>query len=80
VPNAAGVMPLLKMPSYREQVDVRDAWAIVAYFRALQRSQNVPFEQTPDRYRPELERTRADAGSGDPTTAVTLGHDTEAAR
>lgn len=28
------------MPSYRHQIPVADRWAIVAYFRALQRSQN----------------------------------------
>lgn len=32
------------MPSYAHQVPVRDRWAIVAYIRALQRSQNVPEE------------------------------------
>ncbi|MEX1011440.1 MAG: c-type cytochrome [Balneolaceae bacterium] len=30
------------MPSYRSQVPVQDRWAIVAYIRALQSSQNVP--------------------------------------
>lgn len=29
------------MPSYRHQIPVEDRWAIVAYIRALQRSQNV---------------------------------------
>ncbi len=33
------------MPSYAHQVGVEDRWAIVAYIRALQRSQNVPEEQ-----------------------------------
>jgi mono/diheme cytochrome c family protein len=28
------------MPSYRHQIPVEDRWAIVAYIRALQRSQN----------------------------------------
>ena len=32
------------MPSYATQIDVKDRWAIVAYVRALQRSQNVPEE------------------------------------
>lgn len=61
VPNAPGAQPALKMPSYREQIDERDAWAIVAYFRALQRSQQVPIDRAPERYRPELDRTRAEA-------------------
>lgn len=30
------------MPSYAHQIPVKDRWAIVAYVRALQRSQNVP--------------------------------------
>jgi len=30
------------MPSYATQIPVEDRWAIVAYIRALQRSQNVP--------------------------------------
>ncbi len=30
------------MPSYATQIDTKDRWAIVAYVRALQRSQNVP--------------------------------------
>lgn len=33
------------MPSYAHQVEVRDRWAIVAYIRALQRSQNVTEEE-----------------------------------
>ncbi len=33
------------MPSYAHQVKVRDRWAIVAYIRALQHSQNVPEAQ-----------------------------------
>lgn len=30
------------MPSYAHQIDVKDRWAVVAYIRALQRSQYVP--------------------------------------
>lgn len=30
------------MPSYATQIEVEDRWAIVAYIRALQKSQNVP--------------------------------------
>lgn len=37
------------MPSYASQIKVRDRWAIVAYIRALQRSQNIP-ESEMDRY------------------------------
>jgi len=33
------------MPSYASQIKVEDRWAIVAYVRALQKSQNVPEEE-----------------------------------
>lgn len=33
------------MPAYNTQIEVEDRWAIVAYIRALQRSQNVPREE-----------------------------------
>ncbi len=78
VPNAPGVMPLLKMPAYREQVDERDAWAIVAYIRAIQRSQKVPIDDVPERYKPELDRTRA--GAAPAPTAVSLISDSEGDR
>ena len=35
------------MPAYRAQIPVADRWAIVAYFRALQRSQNATIEDIP---------------------------------
>jgi mono/diheme cytochrome c family protein len=43
------------MPDYKAQVDARDRWAIVAYIRALQASQQA---------------TRADVPGGDPTKAA----------
>ncbi len=36
------------MPPYRFQVPVRDRWAIAAYFKALQRSQNASFDDIPE--------------------------------
>ncbi len=33
------------MPSYATQINVKDRWAIVAYLRALQRSQNISEEE-----------------------------------
>lgn len=63
VPNAAGQQPALKMPSYRSQVSERDAWAITAYFRALQRSRAFPADQIPDGMKGELERTRGRAAA-----------------
>ena len=44
------------MPSYRYQVPVADRWAIVAYFRALQRSQNAQFEDIPQSMREEVRK------------------------
>jgi mono/diheme cytochrome c family protein len=35
------------MPSYASQVNTNDRWAIVAYIRALQLSQNAPLEAIP---------------------------------
>jgi len=35
------------MPSYKQQVPVQDRWAIVAYVRALQRSQNASVKDVP---------------------------------
>jgi hypothetical protein len=39
------------MPSYRHQVPVADRWAIVAYLRALQRSQNASINDVPTEMR-----------------------------
>ena len=36
------------MPSYGYQIPVTDRWAIVAYVRALQRSQNAKITDIPD--------------------------------
>ncbi|WP_211359410.1 c-type cytochrome [Fodinibius salinus] len=38
------------MPAYNHQISVKDRWAIVAYVRALQRSQNVPEEEVRENY------------------------------
>ncbi|MBU0982688.1 MAG: cytochrome c, partial [candidate division Zixibacteria bacterium] len=35
------------MPSYRHQVEVADRWAIIAYLRALQRSQTATLDDIP---------------------------------
>lgn len=42
------------MPSYAAQVPVKDRWAIVAYVKALQRSQNARIEDVPEDTRNEL--------------------------
>jgi hypothetical protein len=43
------------MPSYAEQVPVRDRWAIVAYIKALQLSQHADASQLPVDLRSQLE-------------------------
>jgi len=39
---------LRNMPAYKYQISVEDRWAIVAYFRALQRSQNATVDDIPE--------------------------------
>ena len=42
------------MPGYGKQIPVKDRWAIVAYIRALQLSQNAPVSDVPADVRPTL--------------------------
>jgi mono/diheme cytochrome c family protein len=42
------------MPSYGKQIPVKDRWAIVAYIRALQHSQNAPISDVPEDVKPTL--------------------------
>ncbi len=35
------------MPAYGPQLEVEDRWAVVAYLKALQRSQNAAVEDVP---------------------------------
>jgi mono/diheme cytochrome c family protein len=46
------------MPSYEEQIPVRDRWAIVAYVRALQLSQHFPTTELTE----DMRRERSQAG------------------
>ena len=43
------------MPDYAQQIPVRDRWAIVAYIKALQRSQHAPLDRVPAGGRAALE-------------------------
>jgi len=43
-----------KMPAYGHQIAPRERWAIVAYIRALQRSQKSTIDDVPEDYRPTL--------------------------
>jgi mono/diheme cytochrome c family protein len=49
------------MPSYADRVSAPDRWAIVAYVRALQLSQAVPFAQLPRSEQQALDALRARA-------------------
>ncbi|MFO8233730.1 MAG: cytochrome c [Longimonas sp.] len=44
------------MPGYASQIAVQDRWAIVAYIRALQRSQNASEDDLPESARVEIEQ------------------------
>ncbi len=46
------------MSSYAEQIPVKDRWAIAAYLRALQLSQNAHLDVLPEEKRKELEAQR----------------------
>jgi mono/diheme cytochrome c family protein len=62
VPNVGENVPYpLKMAGYRGKVSEREAWAIVAYIRALQATRTTPIDAVPERERLELERRRGAA-------------------
>ena len=52
------------MPAYGHQVPPADRWAIVAYIRALQRSQYASPEDVPAGIRSDVERAAQDSGDG----------------
>jgi mono/diheme cytochrome c family protein len=61
------------MPAYAQQIPVRDRWAIVAYIRALQRSQNARPEALPESVVSRLEQaTGADVRARADTAAAPL--------
>lgn len=47
------------MPAYASQIPVRDRWAIIAYVRALQRSQNADWDDVPESEVPRLRELEA---------------------
>lgn len=77
------------MPAYAHQVPVADRWAIVAYIRALQRSQYAQEDDIPASALAEIEQQSTGAGAGqggagtdegtgaDTTGADTTGEDTD---
>lgn len=64
------------MPPYAAQVTVADRWAIVAYIRALQRSQYAPLEDVPASMRSSLAQATPVASAD---TAAAPSQDTTAA-
>jgi mono/diheme cytochrome c family protein len=50
-----------KMPGYASQIKLKDRWAIVAYVRALQESQNASLERVPANLKPGVEEAVAEA-------------------
>ncbi|MCI0573699.1 MAG: cytochrome c [Myxococcaceae bacterium] len=44
------------MPSFAGEIRLEDRWAVVAYVRALQRSQNVPLAEAPAQVQEQLRR------------------------
>ncbi|HEX4589850.1 MAG TPA: cytochrome c [Gemmataceae bacterium] len=50
------------MPDYSDQIPVDDRWAIIAYVRALQYSQNVPSGDLTDIDRAELKKAESKRG------------------
>lgn len=54
------------MPGYEAQLDPDDRWAVVAYLRVLQRSQDVPLAQLDAAQREALERAPPPGRSGGP--------------
>jgi mono/diheme cytochrome c family protein len=53
------------MPDYAEQIPVDDRWAIVAYVRVLQYSQNVPAGKLTETDRKKLEAAEGEGKRGD---------------
>lgn len=61
LPNTPGALPALKMPAYGDRVSVEEAWAIVAYIRALQKTQQGELRDVPESVQQGLLATRGAA-------------------
>lgn len=68
LPNAPGALPALKMPSYADRVTVEEAWAIVSYIRALQKTQSGGLRDVPEAAQEGLLATRGAAIRSQETT------------
>ncbi len=60
------------MPSYASQVPVVDRWAIIAYIRALQLSQNAPYDAVPADQRASLGTPAATPSGPTPNPCASL--------
>lgn len=69
ITNGFGVMP-----DYRSQIDVRDRWAIVAYVKALQLSQQATEADVPAEERGRLNAPAAGGDHAAPANPETGGH------
>ena len=49
-----------KMPGYASQIKARDRWAIVAYVRALQKSQNASLDLVPESQRDSVSKQKVE--------------------
>lgn len=65
------------MPSYAIQIEPRDRWAIVAYVRALQLSQNATLDDVPQDERPQLEEMPASRQPTPPESEPAMPADAE---
>lgn len=52
------------MPSYASRIEPRDRWAIVAYIRVLQRSQNARLDDVPEDQRDDIPEASAEEREG----------------
>lgn len=68
------------MPAYGPQISIADRWAIVAYIRALQRSQNASLEDVPANFRGTIQRPATTPGTTSPGADTAGARDTTAAR
>jgi len=68
VANTPGAQPALRMPAYAERISEKDAWAIVAYFRALQNARQGELEEVPESQRQRL-LSSGPAGGSSPASS-----------
>lgn len=65
LPNTPGAEPAMRMPAYKAQLSEYEMWAITAYIRALQASQNAELQDVPEVERDRLLRNRPQTPIGD---------------